>query len=196
VPSPRSEERDVEPAIDAGPFSTWLADVVGAIRGERTMDVPCNGCTACCTASQFVPIGPDETDTLARIPAALLFPAPREPEGHVVLGYDERGHCPMLVEGHCTIYAHRPRACRTYDCRVLAAAGLDASRDDATKAGIARRVGQWRFDYPTPADRRLHDAVRATAATLEEQVGAGPPGSHPPTATQVAIRAIELNTSS
>ena len=54
-----------------------------ALRGERDSDVPCNGCTACCTSSQFVHIGPDETDTLAHIPAELLFPAPRLPRGHV-----------------------------------------------------------------------------------------------------------------
>ena len=39
---------------------------------------PCRAvtCTACCTSSQFVHIEPDETDTLAHIPAALRFPAP------------------------------------------------------------------------------------------------------------------------
>ncbi|MEM4810903.1 MAG: hypothetical protein QXS92_03215, partial [Thermofilum sp.] len=29
--------------------------------GETDADVPCDGCTACCTAAQFVTIGPDET---------------------------------------------------------------------------------------------------------------------------------------
>ncbi len=80
-----------------------MAGLQGAIRGERGSEVPCGSCTACCTSSQFVHIGPDETDTLARIPAALLFPAPRQPPGHVLLGYDERGHCPMLVDGRCSI---------------------------------------------------------------------------------------------
>ena len=74
----------------------WLAGMERALRGEQASDVPCDGCTACCTSSQFVHIGPDETDTLAHIPAALLFPAPRLPDGHVLLGYDEHGHCPML----------------------------------------------------------------------------------------------------
>ena len=45
-----------------------------AIRGEVESDVPCGNCTACCTASQFIHIGPDETDTLAHIPASLLSP--------------------------------------------------------------------------------------------------------------------------
>jgi hypothetical protein len=54
---------------EAGDFSSWLAGMQAAIRGERGSDVPCDGCTACCTSSQFIHVGPDETDTLARIPA-------------------------------------------------------------------------------------------------------------------------------
>ncbi len=84
--------------LPAGDFSSWMIEMQGAIRGEHGSDVPCDGCTACCTSSQFIHIGPDETDTLAHIPAELLFPAPGLPPGHVVLGYDERGHCPMLID--------------------------------------------------------------------------------------------------
>ena len=124
-----------------------------ALAGEADAEVPCGDCTACCTSSQFVHIEPDETDTLAQIPAALLFPAPRLPEGHVVLGYDERGHCPMLRDGRCSIYDHRPRTCRTYDCRVFTALGVDP--DDATGA-ISRQVRRWRFTFATDEDRDRH----------------------------------------
>ena len=142
----------------------WLAQMRGALRGERDSDVPCDGCTACCRSSQFVHIGLDETDTLARIPSELLFPAPYMPD-HVVLGYDERGHCPMLVDDGCTIYAHRPHACRVYDCRVLPAAGL--TLDDEDKAAVSARVSRWRFSHPTESDARDHEAVRAAATALE-----------------------------
>src|SRR3954471_9741429 len=131
-----------EEPLPAGDFSSWLADLRSALRGERDADVPCGDCTACCTSSQFVHIGPEETDTLAHIPAELLFPAPRMPRGHVLMGYDERGHCPMLIDGRCSIYDHRPRTCRTYDCRVFPAAGVEV---DAGQDAIGRRVGQWRF---------------------------------------------------
>lgn len=87
--------------------------------------MPCGDCTACCTSSQFIHIAPDETETLGHIPDELLFDAPGFPAGHVVLGYDENGHCPMLVDGACSIYAHRPRTCRTYDCRIFPATGID-----------------------------------------------------------------------
>ena len=167
----------------AGDFSTWLGEMQAALRGEHGSDVPCGGCTACCTSSQFVHIGPDETDTLAHIPAELLFPAPRMPPGHVVLGYDERGHCPMLVDNRCSIYEHRPRTCRTYDCRVFPAAGIDAAAD-ADKVLIARQARRWRFDYRNEADRREHEAIRATAASIHE-------AGSPMNATRVAIAAIQ-----
>src|SRR5688572_23451385 len=104
-------------ALAAGRFSEWLVEMQHALRGERDAAVPCDGCTACCTSSQFIHIEPDETETLAQIPRELLFPAPGSP-GHVVLGYDDHGRCPMLVDEKCSIYEHRPRTCRTYDCRV------------------------------------------------------------------------------
>lgn len=145
--------------LDAGDFGTWLRDVRVAIRGEREAHVPCGGCTACCESSQFVHIAPDERETLARIPAALLFAAPGLSKGHVVLGYDERGRCPMLSDAGCSIYEHRPRTCRTYDCRVFAAAGVDP--DD--KPAVAVQVRRWRFAV-AGADRAALDAVRAAAA--------------------------------
>jgi Fe-S-cluster containining protein len=141
----------------AGDFSVWLSEMHGALRGHHAADVPCAGCTACCTASQFVHIDPDETDTLAHIPRAVMFPAPQRPPGHMVMGYDEHGHCPMLVDGACSVYEHRPRACRTYDCRIYAATGI--TPDDP---GVAERVASWRF---TENDD-THERLAAHAATL------------------------------
>jgi Fe-S-cluster containining protein len=169
---------DPESALSAGAFSAWLNDAQAAIRGERGADVPCDGCTACCTSSQFVHIEPDETDTLAHIPRQLLFPAPQLPRGHVLLGYDEHGHCPMLVAGRCSIYEHRPRTCRTYDCRVFPAAGLDADQP-----AIAQRARRWRFTYAEPADRDRHGEVQAAAVALRRR------HAHA-TATEVAVRAV------
>src|SRR5947208_11125801 len=157
---------DGERDLPAGDFSPWLADMQRAVRGERGMDVPCNGCTACCRSSQFVHIAPDEADTLARIPGELLFPAPRLPAGNVVIGYDERGHCPMLVDDRCSIYEHRPHACRAYDCRIFAATGVVP--DEPSKSAIAARAARWRFTFPTDADIVGRDAVRAAAESLAE----------------------------
>lgn len=161
---------------DAGPFSPWLRAMRAALRGDQDAAVPCGSCTACCTSSQFVTIGPDETDTLAHIPRPLLFPAPRMPRGFLVLGYDERGWCPMLDDGRCSIYEHRPNACRQYDCRVFAAAGV---RPD--KPAVAERIVQWRFRHPTARDGAEHDAVRAAAAN----------GDNDADPTRRAITAVE-----
>ena len=173
--------------LDAGDFAPWAVQMQGAIRGEHGSEVPCGTCTACCTSSQFVHIEPDETDTLAHIPAELLFPAPLRPRGHVVLGYDERGHCPMLVDNACSIYEHRPRTCRTYDCRAFPAAGVEAEGDD--KAAIVRQARRWRFNYPTAADRVAQDAIRSAVAFLRS----APDDGAPPNTTQLAVLAVETH---
>jgi Fe-S-cluster containining protein len=167
-----------------------MAGMRAALRDERDSDVPCNGCTACCTSSQFVHIAPDETDTLANIPAELLFPAPGRPRGHVVLGYDERGHCPMLIDAKCSIYEHRPQACRTYDCRVFPAAGLDPG---PAKVEISRRVRQWQFSYANAGDRTEHDAVRAAAAFLAAHPDVVRDAGIPANETQLAVLAVEIH---
>jgi uncharacterized protein len=168
-----------EADLAAGDFGAWLAGMRAAVRGERDADVPCNGCTACCTAAQFVHIGPDETATLARIPRKLLFPAPLMPGGHVVLPHDARGHCPMLVDARCSIYEDRPQTCRTYDCRVFAATAVEP--DDGL---IAERAARWRFTYASEADRARHDEVRTTAVAIRGRADGV-------NATERAVRALE-----
>jgi uncharacterized protein len=153
-----------------------------ALRGARDADVACDGCTACCTASQFVHVEPDEVDARAHIPSALLFPAPGLPPGHLLMGYDEHGHCPMLVDDRCSVSEHRPRPCRTYDCRVFPATGLVPDGD--AKVLIAARAARWRFTYATAADRRRHDALRTAAASLLEEHADVP-------TTALAVRAVE-----
>jgi uncharacterized protein len=151
--------------VPAGELSSWFAAMQVALRGEGESDVPCGRCTGCCRSAQFVHIEPDETDTLAHVPAALRVRAPGRPRGHVVLGYDERGRCPMLGEHGCTIYEHRPRTCRTYDCRVFAATGI---APDPTQPAVAERVGRWRFVVDTPEARRLRDELERAAADLAD----------------------------
>src|SRR5687767_16035711 len=111
--------------MDAGYFGAWLAAARASLRGEgQGLEVPCGDCAGCCTSSLFVHISPGETETLAIIPAKLLVRAPGRPRGHKLLGFAEDGSCPMVKQRRCSIYEHRPRTCRDYDCRMLAAAGL------------------------------------------------------------------------
>ena len=100
---------------------------------------------------------------------ALLFAAPRQP-GSFVMGYDEHGRCPMLGDHGCTIYEHRPRTCRTYDCRVFAATGITPDQPF-----IAEQVARWQFDdfdapaappADEPALHRALEALRGDGTTL------------------------------
>jgi hypothetical protein len=164
--------------LDAGDLRRWVASLFS----KEGSDVPCDGCTACCEASQFVHVGPDEHDTLQHIPRELLFPAPGYPTGYLVMGFDERGRCPMLRDDGCSIYEHRPRTCRTYDCRVFAATGVVPSGPG--QDAIARRAARWRFAVRDERDRDRLDAMHEAAAAAESDL--------PPIAR--ALAAIERTT--
>jgi hypothetical protein len=151
-------------SLDAGDLRDWLDELRAVLRGEGDTAVPCAACTACCEASQFIHVAPDETDALAHIPSALLFPAPGAPgapPGHRVMGYDERGRCPMLRSDGCSIYEHRPRTCRTYDCRVFAATGVMPTGPGQTP--IADRARRWRFDVRDADDEALLEHLSTAA---------------------------------
>jgi uncharacterized protein len=177
--------------LAAGGFSSWLRTTRLALAGRHVADVPCGGCTACCTSSYFIHIQPEESQTLARVPRKLLFPAPGQPKGTKVLGYSENGLCPMFIDGSCSIYADRPSTCRTYDCRVFAATGIPAG--DAGKALINARVRRWFFDFSTETDRDRHSAVRAAIAFLKRHEDAFPSGFVPDNPTQLALLAIKVH---
>ncbi len=167
--------------IPAGGFGAWLGELAGALRGERDTDVACGACTACCRSGQFIHIDADERDALAHIPAELVFPAPGQPHGTVLMGYDQHGRCPMLSDQGCTIYEHRPRTCRTYDCRVFAAA--DVFPDEPEKADIAVRARRWVFTYESTDEGAEHEQVVAAARTLRAAEPDLP-------ATPLAVRAV------
>jgi Fe-S-cluster containining protein len=182
----RTEDEQGQPA---GDFTSWLTSMRAALDGEGESDVPCGTCTACCTSSQFVHVAPDESDTLAHIPRDLLFRAPGLPKGHLLMGYDEHGHCPMLTDGRCSIYDHRPQTCRTYDCRVFPAAGLDPGDE---KPLIARQARRWRFTHDHGGQVR-HTAVRTAAAFLDQHRDRLPDGLVPSGPTQQAVLAVEIH---
>jgi len=188
-----SGDGDGDGELAAGDFARWLDDMEGVVRGEHGSDVACGSCTACCTSSQFIHIAPHETDTLAHVPTALLFPAPGLPRGHVLLGYDEHGRCPMLIENRCSIYEHRPMTCRTYDCRVFPAAAVEVEADDDRTSRIARQARRWRFSFSTRDSRVRRDAVQAAAAYLRQNPQVLRGAGIPATPTQLAVSAIEVH---
>lgn len=154
------------------------------------MDVPCRSCSACCESAYFIQIHPGERRTLEVIPGELLFPAPGLPSGHVVLGFDEKGRCPMFGPQGCSIYSRRPRTCRVYDCRIFAATGIPAGAD---KQLVGERAQRWQFDFTTPEDTGMYSAVRNAARFLEERAGLLPRGFVPVNTTQRAMLALSLH---
>jgi hypothetical protein len=97
----------------------------------------------------------------------------------------------MLDAGKCSIYTDRPQTCLDYDCRIFAAAGIDAGGAD--KSVINRRVREWRFTYPTEADRLAHNAVLAAAVFIKER-SASFPSRVPATPMGIAVLAIKVHT--
>ncbi len=178
-----------EGRLSAGEFSQWLIEMTAAIAGESDADVACGDCAACCQSSQFIHIGPEETDALRHIPSELLFPAPMMPKGHVLMGYDERGWCPMLSEHGCTIYQHRPVTCRTFDCRVFPAAGISA---DEEKPLVQAAASRWDFTYASADVEQTHRAIVEAAASVDGARALLPDDATPHTQTQLAVLATEI----
>jgi len=185
TPLPAESSRTVA----AGTFLVWLEQARAALRGDAGSDVPCGDCVGCCVSSYFIPIRPQDTAALANIPDEVLVVAPGQPAGHKMMGYREDGTCPMLSAGRCSIYLHRPQTCRDYDCRIFAAAGIDAGGPD--KSVINNRVRSWRFAYATAADREAHEAVQAAATFIRKHRADFPGGRAPTAPTGIAVLAVK-----
>lgn len=175
--------------LAAGKFSDWLNDFTKAMEGRKNSDVPCGQCVACCTSSTFVHIRPTDKDTLRSIPEEILFPAPGLPKGNYLLGYDEKGYCPMFKAGKCSIYEIRPETCRQYDCRVYPATGIPLEQE---KSKIAKQVKRWSFDISPPDDIAKYNAVQQAAAFLLKYRDRFPTQYILKTNVQLAVFAIRI----
>lgn len=175
--------------IPAGEFGAWLRAIRVALRDDGDADVACGDCTGCCTSSYFVTIRPEDADARRHIPPEFLVSSPGGPPGRYLMGYDERGHCRMLQDGRCSIYVHRPRTCRTYDCRVYVAAGLGPGDQ---KSAIAARVRRWAFTYQDEGARRAHAAVRRAAQFMRDDATSFTAGCVPVRPSEVAVAALKV----
>lgn len=158
-----------------------------SLAGGPGMDVACGDCVGCCTSSYFIKVRPHETRALERIGEARLE-AETLPDGSRLMGYGPNGHCHMFVGGGCSIYSDRPETCRTYDCRVYAAAGIEAGEG---RTMINERIADWEFDLADDQDRAAHRAVRAAAAYLRQHPVRFPNGRVPSRPAEIAVLAIK-----
>lgn len=175
--------------IPAGGFGEWLERFRASLVGDQGSDVPCGECTGCCISGYSVQVRPEDNAARARIPPEWLISALGVARGERTMAARPDGTCPMLSDSKCTIYADRPQTCRDYDCRVFAAARIEAGGTD--KEVINRRVRQWRFTYPNESDRNAHEAVAAAAAFIRQKRGSFPGQLAPVGPTGVAVLACE-----
>lgn len=170
-------------------FSLWLDKLRRAQRTGDGMDVECGTCRACCTSSYFIHIKAEEKTTISNIPKKLMFPAPGHPKGSKLLGFDEKGMCPMLKKNKCSIYDFRPLTCRSYDCRIFSATGIMPGKE---RKLISRQVERWRFDFSGASDLRKYNAVRMAAHFVREHAACFPAGFIPDNAPRQAMLAVKV----
>ena len=73
------------------------------------LELPCNGCTACCSASAPLDYSVDDVDD---------YHTMRLPNGGVGTLTGAGGWCVYADPGvGCRIYERRPQFCKDYDCR-------------------------------------------------------------------------------
>lgn len=83
--------------------------------------VPCGSCTLCC--EKLSPYLTPEEIASGLYPLSLLQPTEEQrkinPEvgPTIVLYRKKEGGCGMFIDGKCSIYEIRPKACRQFDCR-------------------------------------------------------------------------------
>lgn len=178
--------------IAAGSFGEWLKQARAALQGSGGTEVPCGDCTGCCTSGYSIQLRPEDREALQRIPAELLVTAPGFSSGSQTLPALPNGFCPMMQAGQCAIYAHRPQTCLDYDCRIFAAAGIEAGGPD--KGVINKRVREWGFSYHAESDLQAHRAVQSAAAFIRENRDRFPGGRVPTAPTGVAVLALKSYT--
>ena len=177
--------------VEAGDFGVWLAQVLASFRASAGTDVPCGSCRGCCTSSYFIHVRPSDRKTIGAVAKNLLVAAPGLPQGYKLIGFAANGSCALLKNGDCSIYSSRPQTCRDYDCRIFAAAGIDAGGAD--KATINQRVQEWQFSYATGRDQQIHNAIKTAASFIVKNRAAFPGGRAPARPSDIAVLAIKVH---
>jgi len=153
-------------------------------------DTLCTKCGLCCDGSLFA-----DVELAGRAEATRL-----EVMGLPIDDDDANGAllpqpCSALQGGLCTIYAHRPKCCRTFECRLLqdvrrGAVGVERAGEQVTEAltriarvqGLLARLG--RHDTQLPLRERC-------AETLAREAGAEPELKREHAELEAAMSSVE-----
>jgi uncharacterized protein len=177
--------------VAAGDFDTWLERFSASLHSGIDNAVPCGDCRGCCTSGHFISVGAEEREALAAIPAKFHVRAPGLPLESRIVGFDADGSCPMLRAGDCSIYQHRPKACRKFDCRVLAAA--DLLEEGRWSERINSRVRAWKFTYRSAQSEQRHRAIAAAASFITSNASLFPGGRIPRRPLDIAALAVKVH---
>ncbi|MET0293145.1 MAG: YkgJ family cysteine cluster protein [Steroidobacteraceae bacterium] len=179
--------------IDAGPFGEWFTSARRVLQGRGESDVPCGTCTGCCTSSYYIRIRAADRAAVTGIASSYFVRGRGMPPDEVLMGWRHDGTCPALESTGCSVYAQRPMTCRDYDCRIFAAAGIEAG--DERKTVINERVRAWRFRFESDEERHTFDAIRRAARFIQERVESFPGGGRgvPTAPTGIAVLAIKAS---
>jgi Fe-S-cluster containining protein len=156
----------------ASPTVSQMRDMLNTraaaeIRGERpSATVPCDGCTACCRMKKLDFNPADERpDSLAHLD---YEPDPERPGWALLRRVN--GACvhlgPVGDRIGCTVYPHRPRPCRLFDCRFFALSGIVEIYEDGS------RWPTWVPENRDINDMLQHGGLQAAAQALVAQATA------------------------
>lgn len=130
------------------------------------MNVPCGECNACCRSPNMkVGLTHDE---------AMQLPSVEYLNGGWSLKKNEDGSCSLLIEGRCSIYDRRPKACRVYDCRLRNVIGVMPANDPIMKDAYL----QWSAPRFETVEDRYSSIALITAYREACKRGSGAPVVH------------------
>lgn len=99
-------------------------------------DTLCTRCGLCCDGSLFADVELATTDEASTL--EIMGLEIEEDDDHDVLVQP----CAALQEKRCSVYAHRPECCRTFECRLLQQTKRGAISVEQAKAKIAEALKQ------------------------------------------------------
>ena len=172
----------------AGPFSEWLRPCAPHSPATAAWTWPVATASAAAPrriSSRFAHTRPR---ALERIGADNLRPVPGASNGSHAHGIRRPRSLLHVRERRMLYLPHRPETCRTYDCRVFTAAGMNAGPD---KSVINERIASWRFEYPSPRDHEEHRAVTAAANFIRQHPIRFPGGHVPSRPSEIAVLAVK-----
>lgn len=137
-------------ATPTGSVTTWLRKFEQRSKSGASADVPCGTCNACCTCGYEVEVFADDDSSLETVPSSK--------DGARILARNADGSCSHLIDGKCSVYDRRPRACREFDCRIFVLTGLVPRL-----LGETRAMGRWN---PLSATKTADDKVASIALRL------------------------------